>query len=157
MRRRHCAFRHVGVAFDDSPEARAALLAGYDVAARSGAAVSVIHALAADAPEPILREAHRRGGAALEAAADAAPDGVHPRTFLLPGAPGDVLRDACDGVVDLLVTGSRANGPMQRALQGSVSEGLAEGAPYPVLVVPRPARGAPAPPAAGHELVQVRR
>ena len=151
------AFRHVGIAFDDSPEARAALVAGYDIAARSGAAVSVVHALPADAPDALQREAHRRGEAALETAAGAAPDGVNPRTFLLPGAPGDVLRDACDGVVDLLVTGSRGYGPMQRALQGSVSEALTEGAPHPVLIVPVPARDAPTPSTAGGELQQVQR
>jgi nucleotide-binding universal stress UspA family protein len=44
---------------------------------------------------------------------------------------------AYDGIVDLLVTGSRGYGPLQRALLGSVAEALMEGAPYPVLVLPR--------------------
>ena len=44
---------------------------------------------------------------------------------------------ACEGIVDLLVTGSRSYGPVQRALLGSVSEALTEGASHPVLVVPR--------------------
>jgi nucleotide-binding universal stress UspA family protein len=66
---------------------------------------------------------------------------------VLYGPPGKVIRDACDGVVDLLVTGSRGYGPMQRALLGSVSEALTDGARYPVLVLPRnasPAAGEPA-------------
>jgi hypothetical protein len=48
-----------------------------------------------------------------------------------------VIADACDGVIDLLVTGSRAYGPLQRALLGSVSEELIARARHPVLVVPR--------------------
>ena len=84
-------------------------------------------------PEEIRREAQ----AALDAAAGTAPADVNPRTMLLHGEPGDVIRTACDGIVDLLVTGSRSYGPMQRALLGSVSEALTDGASHPVLVVPR--------------------
>ena len=35
------------------------------------------------------------------------PPGVNPRTLLLRGHPGRVIADACNGLVDLLVTGSR--------------------------------------------------
>ena len=42
---------------------------------------------------------------------------------------------------DLLVTGSRSQGPMQRALLGSVSEQLAEGASLPVIIAPAPKHG----------------
>lgn len=132
-------FRHVGVAYDDSPEARDALAAAYDVAAGSGSAVTLFHALSPLDPETVAREARLRAETALDAAAERAPAGVNPRTTLLRGAPGDVIRDACDGIVDLLVTGSRSYGPMQRALLGSVSEVLTEGASHPVLVVPRAA------------------
>ena len=130
-------FRHVGVAFDESPEAAAALAAGYAIAARCGAAVTILHALPVFDPEPLRREARLHADAALDAAAEAAPTGINPRTVLLHGAPGEVIREACDGVVDLLVTGSRSYGPLQRALLGSVSEALTEGANHPVLVVPR--------------------
>lgn len=126
------AFRHVGVAFDGSPEARGALDAGYEIAARCGAAVTLLWAL-----EPLSREARLHAEEQLDAAADTAPAGVNPRTLLLYGEPSDVIRDACDGVVDLLVTGSRGYGPMQRALLGSVSEALTEGATHPVLITPR--------------------
>jgi nucleotide-binding universal stress UspA family protein len=50
-----------------------------------------------------------------------------------------MIAEASDGVVDLLVCGSRGYGPMQRALLGSVSEELIARARQPVLVVPRPA------------------
>jgi nucleotide-binding universal stress UspA family protein/CBS domain-containing protein len=89
-------FHHVGIAFDDSPEAHAALAVGVDLAARFGAEVTTVYAV------------------------------------------DELDRAACDGVVDLLVTGTRGNGPIHRALLGSVSEQLTEGAPYPVLVVPCP-------------------
>jgi nucleotide-binding universal stress UspA family protein len=75
----------------------------------------------------------------LEAVAEAAPPGVNPRTVLAHGVPQDVIRETCAGVCDLLLTGSRGYGPLKSAFVGSVSESLVEGAPYPVVVVPRPA------------------
>ena len=39
--------------------------------------------------------------------------------------------------VDLLVLGSRAYGPVRRALAGSVSSGAVRHAPCPVLLTPR--------------------
>jgi nucleotide-binding universal stress UspA family protein len=139
------AFHHVGVAYDGSPEAEAARLAGFDIAARSGAAVTLLYAL----PEPAGQASRLEAQGRLDAAADDAPPGVNPKTVLLYGPPGDVIRDACDGVVDLLVTGSRGYGPMQRALLGSVSEMLTDGARHPVLVLPRDPSPAAAEPAAG--------
>jgi nucleotide-binding universal stress UspA family protein len=130
-------FRHIGIAFDGSPEASAARDAGYRIAARCSAAVTLLWALSEIDPEPLGREARLHAEEALDAAADAAPAGVNPRTLLLQGEPGDVIHRACDGVVDLLVTGSRGYGPMHRALLGSVSESLTEGAPHPVPVMPR--------------------
>ena len=64
-------------------------------------------------------------------------------TVLLHGPTGKVIADACDGVIDLLVVGSRGYGPIQRALLGSVSEELIARARHPVLVIPRQ-------PSAGH-------
>jgi nucleotide-binding universal stress UspA family protein len=130
-------FHHIGVAFDDSSEAHSALSVAYDLAVRNGAAVSLMFAVPAIGPDPIREEARRDAQSALEAAADAAPAGVNPRMLLLDGEPAAAIRAACDGIVDLLVTGSRSYGPMHRALMGSVSEALTEGAFHPVLVVPR--------------------
>jgi nucleotide-binding universal stress UspA family protein len=129
-------FRHVGVAYDGSPEARVALGAAYALAASCGAAVTLFTAFSEVEPDPLA--ARRHAEAALDAAADSAPPGVNPRTSLLRGSAGAVIADACDGVVDLLVTGSRGYGPMHRALAGSVSELLTEGASQPVAIVPRP-------------------
>ena len=64
--------------------------------------------------------------------------------MLFRGTPQEAIAETCHGVVDLLVTGSRGYGALRRAFAGSVSEALVEGAPHPVLVIPRPS--APAPP-----------
>jgi nucleotide-binding universal stress UspA family protein len=132
-------FRHVAIAYDGSPEARSALAAGYAIAAGAGAAVSLMYVLPPMAPElenAVQRE-RLRAHELLDEAAEAAPAGVNPLTVLLHGVPGRAIADACDGVVDLLVTGSRGYGPVQRALMGSVAEDVMDGASQPVLVVPR--------------------
>jgi nucleotide-binding universal stress UspA family protein len=135
--REQADFRHIAVAYDDSPEARAALAVAYDVAAPSHAAVTLMRAFVPLGSDELQREARLEAHAALDEAADAAPAGVNPQTVLLRGEPGIVIRGACEGIVDLLVTGSRSYGPIQRALLGSVSEALTEGASHPVIVVPR--------------------
>jgi nucleotide-binding universal stress UspA family protein len=139
-------FHHVGVAYDGSPEAERALAVGYAIAASTGAAVSLFYALptttvggvpANPTAERAGRQARLDAQMRLDMAADAAPVGVNPRTLLLYGPPATVIAAACDGIVDLLVTGSRGYGPVKRALIGSVSELLIERAHHPVLVVPR--------------------
>jgi nucleotide-binding universal stress UspA family protein len=133
-------FRHVGVALDDSAEAAAALGAAFAIARRDGSAVTLYSALdpldvdrdAPGAPRARLALQER-----LDRAAGSAPAGVDPRTELLYGAAARVIAGACDGVVDLLVVGSRGYGPLQRALLGSVSEELIARARHPVLVIPR--------------------
>jgi nucleotide-binding universal stress UspA family protein len=133
-------FRHIGVAVDGSAEAAAALQAAYVVARSSGSAVTLFSALD-DLMDATGDDAHlvrRAIQERLDTAADAAPPGVNPRTVFLHGPAGREIAEACDGVVDLLVTGSRAYGPVQRALLGSVSEELIARARHPVLVIPRP-------------------
>jgi nucleotide-binding universal stress UspA family protein len=148
------AFHHVGVAYDGSPEARHALAVAYDIAACHSSAVTLFCAVGE--AETDLRRARLHAGTALDAAADSAPPGVNPQTVLLRGPAGRVIREACDGVVDLLVTGSRGYGPLQRALAGSVSDALTEGAPHPVLIVPRPATATLAESTPAREAVEAR-
>jgi nucleotide-binding universal stress UspA family protein len=134
-------FRHVAIAYDGSTEARVALAAGFTIAQASGAAVTVAYAhvvVTSEGDDLAMRE-RRRAQHLLDEAADAAPDGVNPRTLLLHGPAPGVIARACEDVVDLLVCGSRGYGPIERALLGSVAEGLMEGAPHPVLVLPRKA------------------
>ena len=130
-------FRHVGVAFDASPESNAALAAAYAIAGTARSAMTLYSAL--DPLDAQDDQARMAVSDRLDAAADAAPGDLNPRTAFLRGAPGLAIADACDGVVDLLVCGSRGYGPMQRALLGSVSEELIARSRQPVLVVPRPA------------------
>lgn len=149
-------FRHVGVAYDGSPEAAAALEAAYGIAARDGAAMSLYLCMPSPAlayggqPAPEVdqyAQAQRlRAQEQLDQAADEAPAGVNPRTVLLRGDPAPEIARACDGIVDLLFTGSRGYGPMHRALAGSVSEGLLMAATQPVVVMPRSCIGQPGDP-----------
>jgi nucleotide-binding universal stress UspA family protein len=141
-------FHHIGVAYDGSPEARAALAAAYAVAAKHGAAVSLFFAvssspgasyggLAASEVDRVTQQQRVDAQEQLDAAADEAPDGVNPRTVLLRGDPAQEIVRASDGIVDLLFTGSRGYGPMHRALAGSVAEALLLAATEPVVVLPR--------------------
>jgi len=142
-------FRHIGIAFDGSDEAEAALRVGYDLAVRDHAAVTLYWTISdgrvamAGMPAPELDEwthlQRREAQDALDVAADSAPAGVNPETVLLRGDPGPDIVLVSDGIVDLLVTGSRGLGPFQRALSGSVSEQVLLGASAPVLIVPRTA------------------
>jgi nucleotide-binding universal stress UspA family protein len=139
-------FHHIGVAVDGSPEATAALQAGYGIARSGGSAMTLFSALddVMDASHDDALLARRAIQERLDAAADAAPERVNPRTVLLHGAAGRTIAEACDGVVDLLICGSRSYGPVQRALLGSVSEELIARARHPVLVIPRQPGQAPA-------------
>jgi nucleotide-binding universal stress UspA family protein len=140
-------FRHVGIAFDGSPEAVAALTAGYSLAARDGAAVSLFYVLVQgragwsgvppDEADRWVQTDRLRAQEQLDDAADAAPAGVNPRTVLLYGDPAQRITAACDGIVDVLFAGSRGYGPFHRALAGSVSEALVLTATEPFVVTPR--------------------
>jgi nucleotide-binding universal stress UspA family protein len=60
-------------------------------------------------------------------------------TKLLDGAPGPAIAEATKEGVELLVTGSRAYGPLRSVIVGSVSRHLVDHASCPVLVIPRSA------------------
>jgi nucleotide-binding universal stress UspA family protein len=145
------AFRHLGIAYDGSAEAAAALASGYALAVRDRAAVSIFYAITArglawtghdpDEMERGLRAERLRAHELLDAAADAAPAGVNPRTVLLFGDPVRRITAACDGIVDIVFAGSGGHGPVHRALAGSFSEALLLAATQPYVVMPR--SGAP--------------
>jgi nucleotide-binding universal stress UspA family protein len=144
-------FHHIGVAYDGSGEGDAALREAYAIAARDRAAVTLYWTIPdgrvafAGTPAPeldaVAQNARRSAQEALDAAADAAPDGVNPETVLLRGDPGLAIGEAASGVVDLLFTGSRGHRALQRVFTGSVSEQLLLTAAQPVVVVPRSASG----------------
>jgi nucleotide-binding universal stress UspA family protein len=139
---RHEPFRRIAVAYDGTPEAKAALRRAEAVAMRTDAALELLTVVAppvampgvggyapVDPPEPdkFLNEAVKSVDGKLAA---------HGRR--LDGPPAAILAEACEDGVDLLVAGSRRYGPVMRVLLGSVSTQLIHMAPCPVLVEPRP-------------------
>jgi nucleotide-binding universal stress UspA family protein len=141
--------RTIGVGFDGSPEACAALRTAGELAHSADAEVRMIgvaerHARLTPHPWAFgwgagtdLDEHDERLRGELESAAAGLPAGVVRSTEYHRGGPVTVLSDQAQEL-DLLVLGSRGYGPVRRVLLGSVSSELVRGAPCPVLVVPRP-------------------
>jgi nucleotide-binding universal stress UspA family protein len=138
----HEALRKIAVAFDGTPEAKAALHAAEALAARANASIEVLTVVAppmaipgvtgytpVDPPDP---------DRILTDAVNSVDGGIAATGRRLDGPPASTLADACDEDVDLLVAGSRRYGPAMRVLLGSVSTQLIHKASCPVLVVPRP-------------------
>jgi nucleotide-binding universal stress UspA family protein len=141
--------RTIGVGFDGSPEARAALRTAGELAHSAHAEVRVIGVAEPHAQLTPHRWAFGWGAGTdldehverlrgeLESAAGGLPAGVARSTDLHSGGPVTVLSDRAQEL-DLLVVGSRGYGPIRRVLLGSVSGELVRGVPCPLLVVPRP-------------------
>jgi len=151
------AIRVVGVAFDGSPEAQIALRTARGLAARTGATVRVLMVIEPPAAIPghfvplpgierlvaiergeALQRQELAARSALDTTLRALGDGVaiEPQV-LVGGDPASAILDAARADVDLLMLGSRAYGPMRRALLGSVSGAVVRHASCPVLVTPR--------------------
>lgn len=137
----------VAVAYDDRPEARAALAAGEALADRLGAQLVVLAvieplvvpyagygvpvatgALEHELAEELTTEIRRR-------VEEIVGDRAELRTRI--GPAGRSLVDMAGESVDLLVMGSRGYGPLRGVLLGSVSRHVVDHAPCPVLVLPR--------------------
>jgi nucleotide-binding universal stress UspA family protein len=126
----------VGVAYDESDEAKAALA----LAAGFGAELELIGVVASDwYTGPVMvgaelprEEIERQMRAGLETAA--AP--LRAATALRDGDPADELAEH-SAELDLLVTGSRGFGPLRSVLTGGVSGRVIRSARCPVIVVPR--------------------
>jgi nucleotide-binding universal stress UspA family protein len=142
------ALRVIGVAFDGSPEARAAVDVAAMLANAAGAAIRLIGV----AHEP-ARPASGMTGAwvaaefdhhaalqrELESAADELPPDLRPQVVLRRGDPAATLIDE-GAPLSLLVMGSHDRGPIRRALLGSVSAAVLRDPPCPVLVAGRAAQ-----------------
>ncbi|HEX8754636.1 MAG TPA: universal stress protein [Solirubrobacterales bacterium] len=139
---RHEPFRTIAVAYDGTPEAKAALLRAEGLAQATNGTIRLLTVAEPPVavpgvagytppvppdPEEIVREGVKSVDRRLAA------EGRH-----LSGPAAAVIAEACEEDVDLLVTGSRRYGPVARVLLGSVSTKLIHTAPCPVLVVPRP-------------------
>jgi len=126
--------RRVGVAYDGSPEADAALRAAKSFALERSAALTVYCVV--ESPSHVVTERTRD---LLQGVVDNAPPGIRPEWLVLHGVPAAEIADRAYGVVDLLFVGSRGFGPLRRALLGNVSGALVRAAGCPVVVTPRTA------------------
>ena len=149
--------RRIGVAYDGSAEAEAALRAAEALALERSAALTVYSVAEPARPTDSMiaagtgaewpsQAAKDRARRLLYAVADEAPDGLDLETLLLRGDPAAEIADRAHGAIDLLFVGSRGYGPLRRALLGSVSGALVRDAGCPVVVTPRtavPPRRAP--------------
>lgn len=138
-------FRKIAVAYDDTPEARAALKRAEAIALACRATIVVYTVSAPQAVVPgaagYVPAIAPQAGAIVTRTVKAVDERLAATGRALSGVPGPAIIEACEGDgADLLVAGSRGYGPVRRVLLGSVSTHLAHNAPCPVLVVPRPER-----------------
>jgi len=142
--------RRIGVAYNGSPEAEAALHAAEALAVELRAALTVYCVVEPTPPSATMiaagtgaewpsQSAKDHARHLLWAVSDNAPAGLQPETLLLHGEPAVEIAARARGVIDLLFTGSRGYGPLRCALLGSVSGGLVRDAGCPVVVIPRTA------------------
>jgi nucleotide-binding universal stress UspA family protein len=139
--RPHAGLGLIGVGYDGSPEARAALTLAERLAEAAGDELRILSAapeyVAGEIPlgplEPLRQEAEQR----VERALEAVEPGVPASGSVMAGDPAATLEE--QGVaLDLLVIGSRGRGPVKSRLFGSVSADVIRRTPCPVLVVPGP-------------------
>jgi nucleotide-binding universal stress UspA family protein len=139
----HGPFRTIAIAYDDTPESKAALARAEAIALACRATIVVYTVSAPPAVVPgaagYTPAAPPEAGAIVTRAVKSVDERLAATGRALSGVPGPALVAACEEVgADLLVAGSRGYGPVARVLLGSVSTQLAHKAPCPVLVVPRP-------------------
>ncbi|MBJ7328586.1 MAG: universal stress protein [Solirubrobacteraceae bacterium] len=133
----------VGVGYDGTPEAQAALALAsawaQDRQARLKVQAAFTPPVATGAYAYVPPTAIDVGLGHLEHLLERVADTVpgDPDCQVMNGPAGIVLRDLSDHV-DLLVVGSRGWGPIRRVAVGSTSDYLTHHAHCPVVVVPRP-------------------
>jgi nucleotide-binding universal stress UspA family protein len=143
----HPAINHIGVAYNGTPEAKAAVGAATEAAAALGAELTVIGVIDAElygAPAMaggpsynlLRKDIEEQVRADLESVVAGLPEGVPGVVACLEGAPSERLIAASEKL-DLLVIGSRGYGPLRAVLAGGVSGRVIRGAHCPVIVVPR--------------------
>ncbi|HET7508193.1 MAG TPA: universal stress protein [Solirubrobacterales bacterium] len=139
----HGPFRTIAVAYDDTPEAKAALARAEAMALDCRATVVVFTVSAPPAVVPgaagYTPAIPPEAGAIVTRTVRGVDERLAATGRVLSGVPGPAVVEACEEAgADLLVSGSRHYGPVLRVLLGSVSTQLAHKAACPVLVVPRP-------------------
>jgi nucleotide-binding universal stress UspA family protein len=132
-RRRHVSPPVIGVAYDGSAEASAALDAGVALARAGSLPLRVIAVEPRGLSRPIRRPA--ADAPDLERLPVALAD-LEVETRRYDGDPAGILARESERL-GLLVLGSRARGPLRRVMLGSVSSAVLRSAACPVVVVPR--------------------
>ena len=128
----------VGVAFIDTPEARAAVTHAARLAKGAGARLRIVTVFdGLTALAPVLELDRGEDRARARRALDAVGREAGGDTLWLEGDALDELTNAT-AELDLLVVGSRGYGSVRAVLLGGVSDPLLRQAACPVLVVPRP-------------------
>ena len=141
--------RRIGVAYDASEEATAALTAAVELARAFSAELEIIGVVAPvfygaagiiDGPIDAPRaDVERRMQEALDTAVAGVPDDIKAESVCLAGDPVAALGERSAGL-DLVLAGSRGYGPLRSVLIGGVSGRLMRSVECPVIVVPRGAK-----------------
>jgi nucleotide-binding universal stress UspA family protein len=144
----HDRLRVIGVGYDASSEAEAALMLAAGIATAADATLRV---LAVEQPPAntwaaaAARTAVAQGGGDLQSRLHDAVAALPPKLRALPifehGAPAPRLVEHAEEGEDLLVLGSGGHGPLGATLLGGASRAVVESSPCPVIFVPRPALG----------------
>ena len=149
---RTAPIERIGVAYDGSDEAKAALEAARALSKRFDAQLVLIGVAGLDwyagpaiagGPGYELDTLRVETEKRIQAALDEAARDVPAETVLRDGDPAQELA-AHTEELDLIVTGSRGYGPLHAVLVGGVSGRLLRTAHCPVIVVPRGAEHAAA-------------
>jgi nucleotide-binding universal stress UspA family protein len=132
----------IGIAYNGSAEARAALATGSALAMELNASTIAFEAL----PAPVIDGRHRRHDGAqptVREFEDAARQRVAAETGMSAcTTTGDTVRELAifSGSVDLLIVSSRDYGPLGRLVHGSTTHKLLGYARSPMLILTRAAR-----------------
>jgi nucleotide-binding universal stress UspA family protein len=139
--------RRIGVAYNDTDEARAALTAGVALARALGTELEIIGIVSAEyfstsammgaeGVASLRSDIERHIQENLDKVAAELPADVPVHTTLATGDPEELLT-AQTANLDMLVMGSRGYGPLHAVLAGGLSGRIVRTAHCPVIVVPR--------------------
>lgn len=144
-RPRGASIAMLAVAYDATPEADRALTWAAGIAARSGARLLLVHAVAPTAPRSdperyaeFTEYVHDWAARQLEGGVRRLPAGVAAETRVVEGDAAEAIAaEAARAGADVIVTGSRGHGPVARVLLGGVGAWLVRHADRPVVIVSR--------------------
>lgn len=145
------ALRVIGVAFDGSPESKAALAAAVRLGEKASTTLRIFAVAEsdiflgytgtplADYRTELFRAQKEHLQREIAKALEGLPRELRAAGEVLSGDAAETLASKAEEGIGLLVLGSRGYGPVRRVLLGSVSSKLARSTPCPLLVVPRTA------------------